>query len=191
LLLRALAKEGSKMSDYLNLPIGDQAPATVTAVIEIPQGSTNKYEYDKKLKVFRLDRNLYSPVHYPGDYGFIPHTLAEDGDPLDILVLGDAPTFPGCIYTARPIGLFEMLDQGIRDEKILAYATGNPRFRSIQNYTDVQPHILREVAHFFPIYKDLEGKRTSVLGWKDRDAAHAIIESNHARFVPEAVLQGA
>lgn len=178
------------MTDYLNLPIGDQAPDTVTAVIEIPQGSINKYEYDKKLKVFRLDRNLHSPVHYPGDYGFIPCTLVEDGDPLDILVLGDAPTFPGCIYTARPIGLFEMLDQGTRDEKILAYATGNPRFSSIQNYTDVQPHILREIAHFFSIYKDLEGKRTSVLGWKDRDAAHAIIESSHRRFAPAAVLQG-
>ncbi len=178
------------MTDYLNLPIGDNAPDTVTAVIEIPQGSTNKYEYDKKLKVFRLDRNLHSPVHYPGDYGFIPCTLAEDGDPLDILVLGDAPTFPGCIYTARPIGLFEMLDQGTRDEKILAYATGNPRFSSIQNYTDVQPHILREIAHFFSIYKDLEGKRTSVLGWKNQDAAHAIIESSHRRFAPPAVLQG-
>lgn len=178
------------MTDYLNLPIGDHAPQTVTAVIEIPQGSTNKYEYDKKLKVFRLDRNLYSPVHYPGDYGFIPRTLAADGDPLDILVLGDAPTFPGCIYAARPIGLFEMLDQGVRDEKILAYATGNPRFSTIHNYTDVQPHILREVAHFFSIYKDLEGKRTSVLGWKDRDAAHAIIESSHARFAPAAVSKG-
>ena len=86
------------MSDYLDLPIGEQAPDVVTAVIEIPQGSTNKYEYDKELQVFRLDRNLHSPVHYPGDYGFIPRTLAEDGDPLDILVLGDAPTFPGCMY---------------------------------------------------------------------------------------------
>lgn len=177
------------MSNYLNLPIGDDAPQTVTAVIEIPQGSTNKYEYDKKLKVFRLDRNLHSPVHYPGDYGFIPRTLAEDGDPLDILVLGDAPTFPGCVYMARPIGLFEMLDQGVRDEKILAYATGNPRFSSIQDYTDAPPHILREVAHFFSTYKDLEGKRTSVLGWKDRDAAHAIIESSRQRFASKALLQ--
>ena len=172
------------MTDYLDIPIGDQAPEIVTAVIEIPQGSVNKYEYDKKLHVFRLDRNLYSPVHYPGDYGFIPRTLDEDGDPLDILVLGDAPTFPGCVYLARPIGLFEMLDQGIRDEKILAYATGNPRFSSIHNYKDVQPHILREVEHFFSIYKDLEGKRTKVLGWKDRDAAHEIIRSSHERFVP-------
>lgn len=175
------------MSNYLNLPIGEHSPDMVTAVIEIPQGSTNKYEYDKKLHVFRLDRNLYSPVHYPGDYGFIPRTLAEDGDPLDVLILGDAPAFTGCIYFARPIGLFEMLDQGVRDEKVLAYATGNPRFSTIHNYTDVQPHILREVEHFFSIYKDLEGKRTKVLGWKDRQAAHEIIQSSHARFIPETI----
>ena len=170
------------MTDYLNLPIGDQAPETVTCVIEIPQGSINKYEYDKKLHVFRLDRNLHSPVHYPGDYGFIPKTLAEDGDPLDILVLGDAPTFPGCVYYARPIGLFEMLDQGIPDEKIFACAIGNPRFADIQNYTDVHAHILKEVEHFFSIYKDLEGKRTKVLGWKDRDTAHAVIHDSLRRF---------
>lgn len=170
------------MTDYLEIPLGDKEPDIVTAVIEIPQDAVNKYEYDKKLHVFRLDRNLHSPVHYPGDYGFLPCTLAEDGDPLDVLVLGDAPTFTGCIYSVRPIGLFQMLDQGIPDEKILACATGNPRLASVQNYTEIQPHILREVAHFFSIYKDLEGKRTKVLGWKDRDAAHKVITSSHARF---------
>jgi inorganic pyrophosphatase len=171
------------MTNYLNLPVGDQAPQIITAVIEIPQGGINKYEYDKKLHVFRLDRNLYSPVHYPGDYGFVPQTLAQDGDPLDILVLGDAPTFPGCIYHARVIGLFEMLDQGIKDEKVLAYATGNARFTDIENYSDVPAHILREIAHFFEIYKDLEGKRTEVLGWKDRAAAYQTIEAAHQRYL--------
>src|SRR5580658_4065794 len=105
------------MVNYLELPVGEKCPEVINAVIEIPQGGINKYEYDKTLHVFRLDRNLHSPVHYPGDYGFIPQTVAEDGDPLDILVLGDAPTFPGCVYQARVIGLFEMLDQGIRDER--------------------------------------------------------------------------
>lgn len=181
-------KKGEHLSDYLNIPIGEQAPDVVTAVIEIPQGCINKYEYDKKLHVFRLDRNLHSPVHYPGDYGFIPRTLAEDGDPLDILVLGDAPTFPGCIYHARPIGLFEMLDQGIRDEKILAYATGNPRFSDINDYTEVQPHILREVEHFFSIYKDLEGKRTKVLGWKDRTVAHEVIRLSNQKYEPAILV---
>jgi inorganic pyrophosphatase len=173
----------SEMSDdYLDLPIGDDAPKVVTAVIEIPLDSVNKYEYDKRLHVFRLDRNLHSPVHYPGDYGFIPQTLAEDGDPLDILILGDSPTFPGCVFKARPIGLFEMLDQGIPDEKIVAFAMGNPRVRDVRNYTDVMPHILREVEHFFSVYKNLEDKRTEVLGWKDRDAAYEIIRTSHTRF---------
>jgi len=142
----------------------------------------NKYEYDKQLGVFRLDRNLHSPGHHPGDYGFIPRTLAEDGDPLDIIVLGDAPTFPGCIYNARPIGLFEMLDQGVPDEKVLACATGNPRFSLISSYSDVMPHILREVEHFFSVHKNLEGKRKEVPGWRDREAAFETIRSSAERF---------
>lgn len=172
--------------NHLDLPIGGATPEAVTCVVEIPQEGTNKYEYDTKLHVFRLDRNLHSPLHYPGDYGFIPQTIADDGDPLDILVLGDAPTFPGCIYAARPIGLFEMLDQGIHDEKIVAYATGNPRFTNIQNYTEVLPHLLREIEHFFSIYKDLEGARTKVLGWKDREAAHATIRTSHERYMQKS-----
>lgn len=165
--------------NYLELPIGDVAPEIVSAVVEIPLDSVNKYEYDKKLHVFRLDRVLHSPVHYPGDYGFIPQTLAQDGDPLDILIPGDSPTFPGCVFKARPIGLFEMLDQGIPDEKVLAFATGNLRANDIQNYTDVMPHILREVEHFFSVYKSLEGKKTEVLGWKDCAAAHEAIRTRH------------
>jgi inorganic pyrophosphatase len=171
------------MTDYLRLDIGEDSPNVVTAVIEIPRDSTNKYEYDKKRHVFKLDRNLYSPVHYPSDYGFIPQTLAEDGDPLDILVLGETPTFPGCVYDAQPIGLFRMMDQGVPDEKVLAYATGNPRFQGTQVYTEIQPHILKEIEHFFSVYKALEGKQTEVLGWSSVAEARAMIESCHARFV--------
>lgn len=182
LLLLCRYEERSKVDSYLELPIGDQTPEIVTAVVEVPQDSVNKYEYDATLNVFVLDRVLHSPVHFPGDYGFIPQTTAQDGEPLDILILGDTPVFPGCIYSARPIGLLEMLDQGSCDEKIVAYATANPRFTNIQNYTEVQPHFLLEVAHFFSVYKDLEGKRTKVLGWKDREAAYAVIRSSHERF---------
>ncbi len=177
------------MANYLELPIGDQSPEVLTAVVEIPEDSINKYEYDRDLNVFVLDRVLHSPVHFPGDYGFIPQTLAQDGDPLDILILGDTPTFPGCIYSARPVGMFEMLDHGICDEKILAYATGNPRFSDIRNYTEIQSHILREVEHFFSVYKDLEGKETKVLGWKDREIAYEVIQSSHERFIYNAVVQ--
>src|ERR1700694_319450 len=105
------------MINYLELPVGDRAPEVFRAVIEIPKDGTNKFEYDKELHVFRLDRTLHSPVHYPGDYGFIPRTLSQDGDPLDVLVLVDAPTFTGCLMQVRPIGLLEMLDQGVKDEK--------------------------------------------------------------------------
>lgn len=170
------------MTNYLELPIGADAPQLVTAVVEIPQDSVNKYEYDKSLHVFRLDRNLFSPVHYPGDYGFIPRTLAKDGDPLDILILGDTPSFPGCVMIARPVGLFRMLDQGVEDEKVLAFASANPTFSQIENYTSVYPQILREVEHFFAIYKDLEGKRTQVVGWEDVNAARETILTCHARY---------
>ncbi|HET9792217.1 MAG TPA: inorganic diphosphatase, partial [Candidatus Angelobacter sp.] len=108
------------MPDYMRLPIGRQAPERVNAVIEIPKDSVNKYEYDKTLHVFRLDRTLFSPVHYPGDYGFIPCTLGLDGDPLDVLVLVESPSFPGCLMEVRPIGVLRMVDQGEGDEKILA-----------------------------------------------------------------------
>lgn len=159
------------MTDYLKLPVGDEYPDAVNAVIEIPGDAVNKYEYDKKLNVFRLDRNLYSPVHYPGDYGFIPSTLSEDGDPLDVLVMVDAPSFPGCVMTVRPIGLLEMLDQGVLDEKVLAVGKTNPRYNEVQHYSDIYTHILKEITHFFSIYKDLEGKRVEVKGWHEADYA--------------------
>jgi inorganic pyrophosphatase len=164
-------KNRMSMTNYLELPIGDKSPEAVNAVIEIPGEGINKYEYDKQLNVFRLDRNLYSPVHYPGDYGFIPSTLSDDGDPLDVLVLVDAPSFPGCVMTVRPIGLLEMLDQGVLDEKILAVGKNNPRYNDVWNYSEIYPHMLKEITHFFSIYKDLEGKRVEVNGW--HDAAYA------------------
>jgi inorganic pyrophosphatase len=167
---------------YLNLPLGSKAPDLVNAIVEIPAGGVNKYEYDKKLGIFRLDRPLYSPVHYPGDYGFIPSTVAEDGDPLDILILVAESTFTGCLVEARPVGLLEMVDQGIKDEKVLAVSSSNPRYQEVRNHTDVAAHVLREIAHFFSIYKDLEGKRTKMLGWKSADVAHRVIMESHHRY---------
>lgn len=171
------------MMDYLHLPIGERCPELVNAVIEVPLGGVNKYEYDKKLRVFRLDRTLYSPVHYPGDYGFIPSTLASDGDPLDVLVLVDNASFPGCLIEVRPIGVLEMLDQGVRDEKVLAVVNNDPRYTEVSNYTDIYTHILREVEHFFSIYKDLEGKRTKTIAWHDDKVARRVILESRERFV--------
>jgi inorganic pyrophosphatase len=163
------------MPNYLELPIGRKSPELVNAVIEIPLEGISKYEYDKELHVFRLDRNLFSPVHYPGDYGFIPSTLGDDGDPLDVLVLVDTPSFPGCVQEVRPIGVLEMTDQGQGDEKILAVGEGNPRYADVWNVSEVYPHMLKEITHFFSIYKDLEGKSVQVHGWKDATAAREII----------------
>lgn len=168
--------------NYLELPIGAACPEIIEAVIEIPLQSTNKYEYDKKLGVFRLDRNLHSPVHYPGDYGFIPCTLADDGDPLDVLVLVDEPSFPGCVMEVRPVGVMDMLDQGVPDEKILAVGRGNPRYKDVWNYSEIYPHMLREITHFFSIYKDLEGKRVEIKGWRDASAARAMVLESHKNF---------
>jgi inorganic pyrophosphatase len=177
------------MVDYLTLPVGEEIPEVVHAVIEIPLEGINKYEYDKKLHVFRLDRNLYSPVHYPGDYGFIPSTLADDGDPLDVLVLVDAASFPGCLQEVRPIGVLEMLDQGKGDEKILAVGRNNPRYKDVWNYSEIYPHILREITHFFSIYKDLEGKRVEMKGWRDARHARNLILQCHQNFVENARKQ--
>ena len=170
------------MTNYLTLPIGDSAPAEVNAVIEIPRGDKNKYEYDKRLHVFRLDRNLYSPVHYPGDYGFIPSTLSLDGDPLDVLVLVDAPSFTGCLMTVRPIGMLEMIDQGKEDEKILAVGTNNPIFTNIDDYEQLYPHLLLEIEHFFTVYKELEAKSTKIIGWQNAERAHAVVKDSHDRY---------
>lgn len=170
------------MANYLELPAGNNVPEVVNAVIEIPLEGVNKYEYDKQLHVFRLDRNLHSPVHYPGDYGFIPSTLSDDGDPLDVLVLVDRPSFPGCLQEVRPIGLLMMIDQGVPDEKVLAVGKGNPRYQNVEDYSQIYPHMLKEITHFFSIYKDLEGKRVEVSGWQDAAAARACILRSAENF---------
>lgn len=143
--------------------------------MEIPQGSRNKYEYDPRFGLFRLDRVLYSAVHYPGAYGFIPGTHARDGDPLDILVMTSEPTFTGCILEARPVGMLNMQDEKGMDEKVLAVPRADPRYDEIEDLEHVSSHFLREVENFFRIYKDLEGKPVVTFGWEERDVAHRVI----------------
>lgn len=174
------------MIDYAKLPIGAHAPERVNAVIEIPKGSVNKYEYDKELQVFRLDRTLFSPVHYPGDYGFIPCTLGRDGDPLDVLVLLEAATFPGCLIEVRPIGVLRMQDQGKGDEKILAVAESDPVYKEVRDYPQMFTHTLREIEHFFSVYKSLEGKHTDIAGWDGVEAAKRIISEGQRRLQEKA-----
>lgn len=162
------------------LATGPAAPERVYMVVEIPKGSRNKYEYDKEIGSIRLDRVLYSSMHYPGEYGLIPGTYYDDGDPLDILVIINEPTFPGCIIEARPIGIFRMMDGTKQDDKILAVPATDPLFREYLGIKDVPPHYLKEVAHFFQVYKDLEGKRVRPMGWEDADSAcHEIERAMH------------
>lgn len=147
-----------------------------SVIIEITKGSRNKYEYDEKKKAIVFDRMLFSAVHYPSDYGFFPHTLAHDGDPLDALVLVSEPTFPGCMIEVRPIGLFKMWDEKGPDEKILCVPIKDPLWNHINTLKDVSPHLLKEIEHFFKIYKELEHKKTGIEGWRDRAAAVNVIQ---------------
>ena len=153
-----------------------------TAVIEIPKGSRNKYEYDHELDVIKLDRFLFSSVVYPTDYGFIPDTLSLDGDPLDVMVLVSEPTFPGCMIEVKPIGLFRMEDdQGI-DDKVLAVPCSDPTWNQLQQLDDLSKQLQNEIAHFFSVYKDLEQKAVKVRGWFSREDAIQEIEASRERF---------
>jgi inorganic pyrophosphatase len=180
-----------------DLATGPDPPEVVYVVVESPKGTENKYEYDVEKGAIVLDRVLYSAVHFPGDYGFLPRTLDQDGDPLDILVLVTNPTFPGCIMMARPVGLLRMLDGDKRDDKILAVPTGDPRYAEYHDLTDVPEHNLKEIAYLFETYKVLEGKKVRIIGWENAATAKRVIQecqelfrsSNFARRIPERPLQ--
>jgi inorganic pyrophosphatase len=162
---------------------GPDSPELVRMIVEIPKNSTNKYEYDGKLGIFRLDRSLYSPMHYPGDYGFIPGTLAEDNDPMDVLVLVQEPSFTGCLIEVRPVGILNMVDAEEGDQKVLAVPTRNPRYDQIHTMDQVFPHVRREVEHFFTIYKELEGRLTRMEGWGGPREARKAIMSSRQRYL--------
>jgi inorganic pyrophosphatase len=165
-----------------DLSYGDNAPHELQVFIEIPKGSRNKFELDKETGYIKFDRLLYSSVHYPGDYGFIPRTFADDDDPLDVLVITHEPTFPGCLMHVRPIGVFEMRDDKGMDEKILCVPVADPLRADYKSLKNVRPHYLREVEHFFAIYKELEGKKTEIIGLNDVERAHEVIRDCIDRY---------
>jgi inorganic pyrophosphatase len=170
---------------FKRITAGSKAPEIVNAFIEIPRGSQNKYEFDMELGVFRLDRTLYSSVFCPLDYGFIPKTLSQDGDQLDILVMGSEPVFSGCIVEARPIGLLHIIDSGKLDHKILSVQDKNPRLQTIKTLKDVKqlnPHLLEEIKHFFKVYKELQGKKVEVKDWENSEAAQREILASLKRY---------
>jgi inorganic pyrophosphatase len=170
------------MKNLYHLHPGGQYPELVLAVVEVPLGSTNKYELDPEHGYFKLDRVLYSPMHYPGDYGFIPGTFAADGDPLDILVLMNTATFPGIVIRARPLGFLEMSDEKGRDQKILAVPADDPRYDANRHLDSISRHRLREIEHFFRIYKELEGKETIVENWYGMDPTHRLIREARTAY---------
>jgi inorganic pyrophosphatase len=164
------------------LPPGPEVPDKVYCIVEIPKGSRNKFEYSKKAGVIKLDRVLYSPMHYPSDYGLIPQTYAEDGDPLDILVMVNEPTFAGCVIEARPVAIFHMLDRGDPDDKVLAVPATDPIFDDYHDIGDVPKHFLSEIAHFFQTYKQLQGIEVKPQGWESASVAREVILASIQRY---------
>lgn len=160
---------------------------TLTVMVEVPKGSRNKYEFDTVSGRIKFDHMLFSAVHYPSDYGFIPETLAQDGDTLDALVLVWEPTFPGCMIEVRPVGVFKMWDEKGRDDKLLCVPVGDPMWNHLEKLEDVPPHLLMEIEHFFKVYKDLERKKTGVDGWYGLEHALDSIEDAKRRYA-EALI---
>jgi len=155
----------------------------VEVVVEIPKGTRNKYEADHETGEIWLDRMLFTATRYPEDYGYIPATLAPDGDPLDAMVFLEEPTFPGCHVRARPVGVFLTSDEHGEDAKLLCVTASDPRQASIQELEDLPPHELEEIAHFFAIYKSIEpGKGTTLEGWRSREVAEQIVVQSADRY---------
>jgi inorganic pyrophosphatase len=169
----------------------DLSAFAIDVVIEVPRGSRNKYEFDHERHVMHLDRRLFSATVYPADYGFVPDTLAEDGDPLDAMVLLEDPVFPGCWVSARPIGIFWMEDEQGPDAKIICVPMGDPRWDQVRDLGDMPTHLRSEIHHFFDVYKALEpGKSTSTTGFEGREAAMGEIAASRARLLHQQRMAG-
>lgn len=161
---------------FEDIPIGNNLPKIVNAIIEISKNTHNKYEYDEKMGIIKLDRTLHSPMHYPVDYGFIPETRSDDGDHLDVMILTDSPVITGCLLEVRPIGCLIMKDKGELDEKILAVPAKNANYNTINSLKDISEHQLQEISQFFADYKKLEPCANPIIeGWVKRVEAYKII----------------
>jgi inorganic pyrophosphatase len=160
-----------------------KSPYVVSAIIEVPKGSKAKYELDKASGLIRLDRILFSSVHYPANYGFIPQTFCGDNDPLDILVLGQEVAVPLCIMRAKPIGVMKMLDQGEEDDKIIAVHADDPEYSHIECLEDLPPHRIKEIRRFFEDYKILENKSVKIDSFLPADEARQIIKAAEAFYI--------
>ncbi len=165
------------MNLWHDIPLGQDVPEKFNAIIEIPRGSSNKYEIDKDTGLMKLDRVLYSAMFSPMDYGFLPQTYWHDDDPLDVLVMTTYALVPGILVEVRPIAVVKMIDGGDKDDKIIAVPTEDPRFNGIKDVSDIEEHILAELKHYYEHYKDLQNKKvevTAILGVKE--AKEVILE---------------
>mgnify|MGYP001606887255 FL=1 len=163
----------------------DIAPGTaekLNVIVEIPKGSRIKYELDKDTGLIKFDRVLYSPMHYPANYGFVPQTLWKDGDPLDVLVLAHEAIIPGALVEARAIGSLEMTDGGDDDVKVLAVPISDPRFNNTKDISDLEPHLLEEIKHFFQVYKELQKKEVAVGAWSGNGEVKEIVDISIALY---------
>ncbi|MBK8169958.1 MAG: inorganic diphosphatase [Sandaracinaceae bacterium] len=170
------------MHPWHDVELGDDAPSIVSSVIEIPKGSKLKYELDKRSGLIRVDRVLFSSVHYPANYGFIPQTYCEDRDPLDVLVLGQEPVAPLCIMRAKIIGVMRMQDQGEADDKLIAVHADDPEYMHYTSIDQLAPHRMMEVRRFFEEYKTLENKKVVVEEFFNREIALRILSEAIASY---------
>ncbi|KAK2981959.1 hypothetical protein RJ640_019179 [Escallonia rubra] len=175
-ILSSLSRRSVAAHPWHDLEIGPGAPQIVNVVIEITKGSKVKYELDKKTGLIKVDRILYSSVVYPHNYGFVPRTLCEDNDPIDVLVLMQEPVVPGCFLRARAIGLMPMIDQGEKDDKIIAVCADDPEYRHYTDINQLAPHRLAEIRRFFEDYKKNENKEVAVNEFLPSATAHDAIQ---------------
>lgn len=173
----------NKQDLFHSLSPETKSPNEIVCVIEIPKGCTNKYEYDHEQGIFKLDRVLYEAVFYPTEYGFIPQTWDEDNDPLDIMVLSNFPTFPGCVVSSRPIGVLRLVDTGNQDNKIIAILANDPRFAHVKDLNDLSPHLKKEIQNFWENYAELQpNKKIKIEGWSGKKQAWEIIKKARKNY---------
>jgi inorganic pyrophosphatase len=180
--------------DISKIPVGKSAPWDVNVIIEIPlRGEPIKYEVDKESGALYVDRFLHTAMYYPANYGFVPHTLSDDGDPCDVLVVGRTPVMPGAVLRSRPVGVLIMEDEAGQDEKVLAVPVSklHPFYHDVTSYRDLPQILIDQIAHFFEHYKDLEeGKWVKIVRWGDAEEAAAIIQQGMDRYAEDLRSKG-
>lgn len=164
------------MNLWHEISAGEDVPNVVNVIVEIPKGSKNKYEIDKETGLIKLDRAMKSSQDYPFDYGFVPQSLWEDGDALDVVLLTTYALSPGILVEARPVAVMHMIDGGEGDDKVIAVPKSDPRFDEIQDLADVNKHTVKEIQHFFETYKTIDGKKVEITGIEGREAAYVAIK---------------